>query len=256
MVNAMTELVLHGVGNGVVVYSDGSTTPIKNAQDVSIEITATDEDVYGGDGLFPILSFIKEKGGSLKITNATTSINHLKITQGATINRSQAQAFMVSDVKTPGSGTLTLEKTSGIDVSSVTCIKLSDGQALKRVTGEPAEGEFSVTEAGVVKVDESLDGELEFSYFYASANALSAKLATNAIPGVVEYRHHLVTEDVDGKKYNVYFRVYKAKCSGSFSFNMQRGTASAPSLEFKLLDPKRADNAFLDYTIEEVVETA
>lgn len=252
MANSTRELVLHGVGKGLVVYQDGSTIPFTSAQSVSIEITSTDEDVYGGDGLFPIFSFIKEKGGSLKITNATTSTRHLQITQGADIVKTGAKALMFSDVKTPGSGTCTLSKTSGIDVDSVTCTKVESGEALVRVDGEPADGQFSVTEAGVVKVDANLKEALDFSYYYTSENAVSAKLATNAIPGVVEYRHHLVTEDVDGKKYNVYFRVYQAKCSGAFQFNMERGTASAPTLEFKLLDPKREDNAFLDYTIEEV----
>lgn len=252
MANNTRELVLHGVGKGLVVYQDGSTIPFTSAQSVSIEITSTDEDVYGGDGLFPIFSFIKEKGGSLKITNATTSTRHLQITQGADIVKSGAKALMFSDVKTPGSGTCSLSKTAGIDIDSVTCTKVESGEALVRVDGEPTEGQFSVTEAGVVKVNEGVTEALEFSYYYTSDKAVSAKLATNAIPGVVEYRHHLVTEDVDGKKYNVYFRVYQAKCSGAFQFNMERGTASAPTLEFKLLDPKRDDNAFLDYTIEEV----
>lgn len=252
MANSTNELVLHGVGKGLVVYQDGSTVPFTNAQSVSIEISSTDEDVYGGDGLFPIFSFIKEKGGSLKITNATTSIKHLEVTQGAEVTTTEAKALMVSDVKTPASGTCTLSKTAGIDVSTVTCVKQATGEALTRVETDPAEGQFSVTEAGVVKVNDGVTEALDFSYCYTSNKAISAKLATNAIPGVVEYRHHLVTEDVNGKKYNVFFRVYQAKCSGSFQFNMERGTASAPSLEFKLLDPKREDNAFLDYTIEEV----
>lgn len=252
MANSTTALVLHGVGKGLVVYQDGTTVPFTDAQDISIEISATDEDVYGGDGLFPILSFIKEKGGSLKITNATTTIDHLKLTQGAEVATENAQAFMFSDVKTPASGTCTLAKTAGIDVESVTCVVKATGKALTRVTGAPEAGQFAVTDVGVVTVAADVTDALEFSYFYTSDKAVSAKLTTNAIPGVIEYRHHLVTEDVDGTKYNVYFRVYKAKCSGSFTFNMQRGTASAPSLEFKLLDPKRDDGAFIDYTIEEV----
>ena len=142
---------------------------------------------------------------------------------------------------------------TGVDVDSVTCVDTVTGKALTRVTGDVVKtGEFSVTADGVVTVDSALEDKLDFSYFYISAKAVTAIAPTNGLPGTIEYRHHLVTEDVDGKKYNVYFRIYKAKCSGKFTFDLKRGSASAPALEFKLLDPKRDDNAFMDYTIEEV----
>ena len=250
---ANTEIVLHGVGKGMAVYQDGSVVPFANAQDISIEISTTEEDVYGGDGLFPILSFVKEKGGTVKITNATTTVDHLKLTQSATVDAETAKAFKFSDVKTPTSGTCTLSVTTGVDVDSVTCVDTVTGKALTRVTGSVVKtGEFSVTAVGVVTVDSALEDKLDFSYFYTSAKAVTATVPTNGLPGTIEYRHHLVTEDVDGKKYNVYFRIYKAKCSGKFTFDLKRGSASAPALEFKLLDPKRDDNAFMDYTIEEV----
>ena len=96
---ANTEIVLHGVGKGMAVYQDGSVVPFANAQDISIEISTTEEDVYGGDGLFPILSFVKEKGGTVKITNATTTVDHLKLTQSAMVDTETAKAFKFSDVK-------------------------------------------------------------------------------------------------------------------------------------------------------------
>ena len=54
-------LVLHGVGEAFLLSGDGKVSAtLGSLQDMTIEVTATMEDVFGGDGLFPIYNYIKE----------------------------------------------------------------------------------------------------------------------------------------------------------------------------------------------------
>ena len=64
-------LVLHGVGEAFLLSGDGKVSAkLGSLQDMTIEVTATMEDVFGGDGLFPIYNYIKEKSASFKFKNA------------------------------------------------------------------------------------------------------------------------------------------------------------------------------------------
>ena len=56
-----TNLVLYGVGEAYLLSGDGKVTAkLGSLQDMAIEVSATMEDVFGGDGLFPIFNFIKK----------------------------------------------------------------------------------------------------------------------------------------------------------------------------------------------------
>lgn len=243
------QLVLHNVGEGIIIPKNGKdVVPIDRAQGFTLEITSTDEDVFGGDGLFPFLSFLKEKGGTLKIKSATTSISHLKVTQGAEL-KTVARANSV-ELKTPVSGTCQLDKITGVEVASVIAINDDTGEALERVTETPTTGQFAVTEAGVVTVDSAMTNTIKFNYFATSTKATTSIIKTNAVPGVVEYRHIVETEDEDGNPCRVNIFIPRAKCKGAFTLDFQRGSASAPELEFKILDAGRADKTFIEYTVE------
>ena len=53
-------LVLHGVGEAFLLSGDGKVSAkLGSLQDMTIEVTATMEDVFGGDGLIPIYNYIK-----------------------------------------------------------------------------------------------------------------------------------------------------------------------------------------------------
>ena len=54
-------LLLHGIGAGVLKTVTGKIMEMSMSQSMNMNITATTEDVYGGDGLFPLYTYISKK---------------------------------------------------------------------------------------------------------------------------------------------------------------------------------------------------
>lgn len=102
-------------------------------QDMTIEVTATMEDVFGGDGLFPIYNYIKEKSASFKFKNACFDLNVVAASQGEAVAEG-AFAFGSEDIVVKASDNKLLVD-SGVEVESV--IAVVDGVGLTRVEGSP-----------------------------------------------------------------------------------------------------------------------
>ena len=58
---ANTPILLHGVGKGVLKTVSGKVLSITTAQSMQINVTSSTEDVYGGDGLFPLYTYLTQK---------------------------------------------------------------------------------------------------------------------------------------------------------------------------------------------------
>lgn len=245
-------LVLHGVGEAYLLSPDGKiATRLSKMQSMSIEVTSESEDVYGGDSLFPILNFIKSKSAQFKFKNALFDMNVLSATQGSAVQTGgEISAFEKVNVT---NHTATLNHTTNVEVDSV--IVINNGINMKRVTSTPTgDTEFSVTESGALTFGDTFeDTTVDVSYIYTDNNAVSVDVKTSDVPGFVELRHaSKVITMKDGKKYQVYTRVYKAVCDGSFSLEYTRDGAVAPEVSFKSVDPERADGKFVSYSVVEV----
>lgn len=249
---AMDRYYIPGTGRAMLINTDGTVTPLGELQDMTVEISATMENVYGGDSMFPVFSFIKEKSAQFTFTHASFGLDFLKIAQGATINTG-AELFKDETV-TVANGSANLSVTSGVITSSVIVVDLGTGTPLKRVTGTPMGNEFSVTTGGVLTFNSASNGKSYLvSYSYTSANAYSADILTTSVPGFVELYHTSgILEQPNGKKIRVYTHIYKARCDGKLNIDFKRGTAYAPKLTFQSLDPQRGDNKFVSVSIEEL----
>lgn len=234
---------LNGVGNGYLLGNDGSLLPLMEMQDMTIEISSTMEQIYGGDGLFALSSFVKEKSTSFTFTNATFSLDMLKVGQGATI--SQGGEVFGNDTIVVTKGTGSLSVTANIDVASV--VAVCDGVPLSRVVSNPSQGEFSVTTGGVLTFADKEEGKVvDVRYIYFDNNAETADILTTSVPGFVELHHKSSPlEQPDGTVIEVHTRIFKARSDGKIQIDFKRGTAFAPKMTFQSVDPRREDKKFV-----------
>ena len=236
-------LVLHGVGEAFLLSGDGKVSAkLGSLQDMTIEVTATMEDVFGGDGLFPIYNYIKEKSASFKFKNACFDLNVVAASQGEAVAEG-AFVFGSEDIVVKASDNKLLVD-SGVEVGSV--IAVVDGVGLTRVEGSPTGTKtFAVTSAGVLDFSSDLTAgtQVHIDYVYT----------VTSVPGYVELRHtSQPTELPNGRKAVLTTRVYKARCEGGLTLSYARGEATAPELNFKSVDPLRGDKKFVSYSVSYV----
>jgi hypothetical protein len=252
--NLNTSVVLVGIGQGMLIATTGEMFEITKGQNLSLQITATDEKVYGGDSLYPFFTFLKEKGGKISIDDATFNVNQLKVTQNATLNNTTAKKY-TRDELTVASGTASqLTATSGVDITSVVCYNKTTGAPVIRVASAPATGQFMVTAAGVITFASTQTAQtFVFSYYVTDATATaSAIVMTNAIPGFSELRWKLTTQDEAGNLYDINLRAKKVKTSGTFNLDFGRGKASVQKLEFEVYEPADGSKEFIEVSITDL----
>ena len=124
-------LLLHGIGSGILNTVSGKLLEITTAQSMKMEVSATSEEQYGGDSLFPLYTFISKKEGKVTITNAEFKLSQLAIAQGVDLsttgNKKTSRVLVTKKDTTLVSGaTLT-----GVEVIAVVG---PDGQASQDVT--------------------------------------------------------------------------------------------------------------------------
>lgn len=252
----LPELYFHGVGTSQLVFTDGSFVTIDKSQDLQIQVSSSEGKIQGGDGVYDLMTFITEKTGKLSITDAEFQPEQIKAATGAEITTG-AEVLVPSDKKLVATGACALTQTTNIVVESVVAKVVETGAVLVNIgaTGTPKAGEFTVTAAGVVAVNTTLNGKnIEFSYFYTDSTGTSVKMLEDDMPKLCEFRHTLLTDEMaDGKRYKLSVRVFKCKPSGAFTYDAKRGAAFAPKVELTVLDAGRADKQVLSYNISEVV---
>jgi hypothetical protein len=217
---------------------------------MTIEITSTIEDVFGGDSLFPIFNFIKEKGANFKFTNACFDLDVVAASQG--VAATTGGVALGHETVTIASHAATLSVTSGIDVDSV--MVLNGDTVLTKVDSlSDTTNSFTVTAAGVLTFSNDVTGSVTVDYIYSVTDGTTVNVLTNSVPGYVQLRHESFPTDLpNGKKAVLTTVVYKARCEGSLSLDYSRGEAVAPELSFKSVDPGRADHKFVSYSLRYV----
>ena len=254
--NFNTSVVLHGIGQGMLIATTGEVYEIPRGQNLSLQLTATDEKVFGGDSLYPFFSFLKEKGGKLSIDDAVFNLNQFKVTQNATLNNSTAKKYVREEITISGtSGTLGM--TSGVDPASIVCISKLTGASMSNVgtAGTPsAATQFKGTAAGAITFGTgAVAGVYIFSYYATDATATaSAIIMSNAVPGFSELRWKMTTQDEAGNSYDINIRAKKVKTSGTFNMDFGRDKASVQKLEFELYEPADGSKEFVEVSVTDL----
>ena len=234
-----TPVLLHGIGSGVLQTVTGKVLELTTAQDMEINVQASTEDVYGGDGLFPLYTYITKKEGTIKITSADFKLSQIGVAQG-TENHVSGQKRMYNFLVTKDDTQLG----SGLSLTGVEVVAIiapdgkngKDGLNISPTGGvtagsAAAEGEYSVW----VKADDT--------------KAVGAEMLKNAMPEVAAFNWMFKTEDSEGHHYQVDIYARRVRADGSFTMSTGRDKATAPELTVKILDPGNGRDDFAVITI-------
>lgn len=241
--------ILYGVGKSILrdFKDETKIIALSKLKNVSIEATASDEKIFGGDSPYPIASFPKEKSITVSAENATFDMKLLNATQGANMVTGAVKFEEVIEVIIPADGQVNLEFEP--IANSVVIEGFTKGETT------PTAGQFVVD-----SVDTSLlkfhagDAGKEVTIIYqrnsgATTNTMSIYKETLAKP--FKFIHRIPVYDEDNAIVgHAQLVVYKAKSNNQFSFGLQPQTAFAPKIDLEALDPKRPDGKLWDFSIE------
>lgn len=242
-----TPVLLHGIGKGVFRTVSNKVLEIVNGQSMKIDVTATTEDVYGGDGLFPIYTYISKKEGTIEIDSADFKLSQVAIAQG-TNNHTTSNKRMYRVLVTKDSEALTADAVTGVEIISMIA---PDGSFVATST-EAGDDVIAIDATGKITVGDNVtmaDGEYSVWFKADEANAVSAEMLKNAMPEVASFNWMFVTEDSEGNRYQVDIYARRTRSDGQFNIETGRDSASVPKLTVKILDPGDGHDDFAVITI-------
>lgn len=232
-------LLLHGVGAGVLTTVSNKVLELTTSQSMKMDISATTEDVFGGDGLFPLYTYISKKEGSVEITNAEFKLSQLAIAQQVDIAKTgNKRSFRTLIHK--GDTKVAADAMTGVEVIAVIA---PDGS---NVTDK-----VKVTATGALDTGVTLDQDGEYAVWFKAddANAVKASMLKNAMPEVATLNWQFTTESSDGIKYQIDIYARRVRADGKFSIDTSRDKASTPSLKVNILDPGDGHDDFAVITV-------
>ena len=246
-----TPVLLHGIGSGVFKTVSGKILEVNHAQTMKFDVTSTSEDVFGGDSLFPIYTYLTKKEGTIEIDAADFSVAQLNIAQQTTNKTTGAKRLHNARITKSATKLVDGATFTGVEVVSMSA---PDGTAVTVAT-TAADGVISVTDAGVVAFGASAmaqDGEYSVWFRADEANALEAAMLKSAMPEVAEFNWKFTTIDSEGNKYQIDVKAKRTRSDGKFSLETGRDKATVPKLTVKILDPGDDSEDFATITISKL----
>ena len=260
---------IEGSGTARVIDNNNALSLI-HLQDMTLEITSTMENIYGGEGNFALYSYNTEKGLKVSFTNASWNLDILNLTQG-TQSDEKASLFMEETVTASSStaslGQVKVKEHSSVDFTAPIILYSSDNSVVFSWNGEMiTNGTGTLGSAAsnyTVKLPSSYSGTtLTAVYNYTVQSSSTAtdpivgvgsSLYTTGIPGFVTIHHKSKPmAQKDGRIIRVFTTIYRARCDGSLTIDFKHKNAFAPELAFEVVDPERKDRK---YMVSSIIDT-
>lgn len=256
-------------GSGTAhILGDDNTLSLIHLQDMTLELTSTMENIYGGEGNFALYSYNTEKGLKVTFTNASWNLDMLNLTQGVSSN-SVTSVFREETVvvagtgSTLGVGAVKFSKHGNVDFSSPITLYQSDNTVAFAWDGESVvagEGTLQTVGSGThdLKLPTAYSGTtLTAIYNYNLSNAstdsmtgVSSSLYTTGVPGFVTiYHKSKPMKQKNGRIIRLFTTIYRARCDGHLTMDFKHKNAFAPELAFEVVDPERADQKYMTFGI-------
>jgi hypothetical protein len=244
--------ILYGVGNAVLRdFSD--TTKIvafTKLKDLSIETSANEEKVFGGDNPYALASFPKDKAIKVSAENAAFDMAMLNVTQGAAISTGKVIMTEIIDVVVPDNGELLLDFTP-IDNSVIL-----NGFTKVDESSTPATGQYKVDDTNKKLIFAVDDVGKEVSGLYereSSINAETLSVMKDTLAKPFKFIHRIPIYDTNNAIVaHGQLVIFKCKANNSFKFALKPQTAFAPKILLEAQDPMRADKKLWDFIIDPV----
>ena len=238
-------VLLHGIGSGILKTVGGKVLEFKTSQSMKLNVTASTEDVYGGDGLFPLYTYLTQKEGSIEIQDADFKLSQLAAAQQVEYYSTRQKRLhnvliKASDTALPG-GTF-----SGVKVVSIVA-----------PNGDDVTDKITIDTTGAITAASgyTMDGEYSVWFKADEATAVTAEMLKNAMPEVAELNWKFTTESQDGEKYQIDIHARRVRSNGEFNIETARDSASTPTLTLNILDPGTEEDDFASITVSKLGNT-
>lgn len=232
-------VLLHGIGKGILITVSGKVLVFKTSQSMKLNVTASTDDVYGGDGLFPLYTYLTQKEGTIEIQDADFKLSQLAAAQQITYETT-SQKRLMNKIVTKTDTSL------GDDLAGVALVKCVGEN------GEPST-DVTVSDTGAITFSTSAGtGEYDLWYTVTETNAVTAEMLKNEMPEVAELYWKFTTEAQDGTKFQVDIHAPRVRSNGEFNIETARDSASTPTLTLNILDPGDDTENFASITLTQL----
>ncbi|WP_270324972.1 hypothetical protein [[Eubacterium] hominis] len=214
-------------------------------QKAAFESSFSAENVTGGNRMFPLTSWPKDKSVKLTFDNAACDVNMIHLTEGAITSKASKTLMKIMEVLIPTDGVITLDE--------VPTEVLVEG--FKVATADtPAKGEFKLGTADktvtFAPADAGTSVKLVYSY-NSGADSVTNTITegTKGVPFEAFINENIYNEnnEVVGT-HNIH--VYKMQCTTGTKIDTSHQTPTVESFEAEARDPKRTDKALWEETYD------
>jgi len=246
----MSNQILYGVGKTLLrKFTDqNEIIAMAKLKNVSIDFSANEEAVTGGDSSYAIATFPKDKAIKVSAESAVFDLSMLNATQGADVT---VGAVVFSDVETvliPSDGIINLTNTpisASLTIPNFTSMSASgtvetgkywqDATDAKKIT-------FATADAGK---------EVDIVYTWTStATTQTIDIYQETLSKPFTFIHRIpIYDDNNDVVADGQLTIYKAKASNNFNFNLQAQTASTTKIELTAQDPRRSDGKMWSWSM-------
>lgn len=184
------------------------------------------------------------KDVTVNATLAEVSLGFIALKSGVTIDTASKKSYVIEEETT-----VTLKAATITGATEILAVKALNGTILKRVTGTPAVGQYSVTGTTIAFEATFADAKVYVSYTKASTKDCASvkfngkSFAKNGRLIMKSIAYDQNTEDITA---DVVLDFYKASLVDDFSFDFSNGSATETELSFNILTPKYLPNGTLN----------
>ncbi len=230
---------INGSGTAIITGAHGKMGLI-HLQDMELELGSEMEEIFGGEGNFPVFQYQTQKTASVKFTNASMSLDTINSTQGVTAEKNVV-LFQNELVVVGADGSLPLTYLDTADLKTLTVY--GDNDNIIEVTDGKIDSSYAGKRVGAV-------------YAYTTTTgAIGSSVKTTSVPGYVQIFHKSnPIKQKNGRIVRLYTTIYRARCDGSLTITQEHDGAYAPELNFELVDPEREDGKFISFAVKDVTD--
>ena len=237
-------------GSGTaVILGDNDKLNLIHLQNMTLELTSTMENIYGGESNFSLYSYNTEKGAKITFTNASWNLDIMNLTQG-TSSDAAAELFAEETVNVETDGTVAVAHNSIIWDSALV---YDENNSLVPITTHTSGSSSQSCNVGATYANKTVT--ILYRYTLSGDDAgkgISTSLYTTGVPGFVTiYHKSKPMKQKNGRIIRLYTTIYKARCDGQLNFDFQHKNAFAPELTFDCVDPEREDGKYLTIAVKD-----
>lgn len=246
--------IIYGVGQAIFEpfnSGDGGILALAKLKDVNISSTYTMEDVTGGNAMFPLASFPKDKAVKVSATNSLFEKGLLAYQEGFTTAATADDMTEVQEFLIPvGASAVLIHEavTDSVRIPNFAAVlvapTVTGTYQVTTATGVTTLTFFSGDVGDLVQVIYDYTGEVGVVTYQAFETSMQKPFKFTYVFDIYDDNNTVVA------KGNL--KIHKALMSAGVSFDFAHQTAYAQKLEFDAKDPQRLDKMLWSFSTSPV----